>query len=67
MEALGEHAFVRKGNKRFPIHKLRGSAFPAEMVEEQSNAAFEQIVATELPTRLMIEVNAVLAGRAPAG
>jgi hypothetical protein len=65
--SLGGHVFVRKGKERFPIHKLFGPAIPAEMVKAESKAAFERTVATELPARLVIEVNAILAGRAPGG
>lgn len=65
--ALGGHVFVRKGKGRYPIHKLWGPAIPAEMVKAESKAAFERTVATELPARLSLEINAILAGRAPGG
>jgi hypothetical protein len=64
--ALGGHVFIRKGKGRGPIHKLFGPAIPAEMVKEQSKAAFETTVATELPARLAVEIDAILAGRAPS-
>ena len=63
--SLGGHVFVRKGKGRFPIHKLFGPAIPAEMVKEQSKAAFELTVASELPARLAVEIDAILDGRAP--
>jgi hypothetical protein len=65
--SLGGHVFIRKGKGRFPIHKLWGPAIPAEMVKAESRAAFERTVATELPARLALEINAILAGRAPSG
>jgi len=65
--SLGGHVFIRKGKGHGPIHKLWGPALPAEMVKAESKAAFERTVATELPARLMVEVNAILGGRAPGG
>jgi hypothetical protein len=65
--SLGGHVFIRTGKGRSPIHKLWGPAIPAEMVKAESKAAFERTVATELPARLILEVNAILAGRAPGG
>jgi hypothetical protein len=65
--SLGGHVFIRKGKGHGPIHKLFGPAIPAEMVKAESKAAFERTVSTELPARLALEVNAILAGRAPGG
>jgi hypothetical protein len=62
--SLGGHVFERTTSKRFPIRKLWGPAIPAEMVKDQTKAAFESTVANELPTRLDHEIGAILEGRA---
>lgn len=64
--SLGGHVFERTGSGRYPIRKLWGPAIPAEMVKDQSKAAFERTVAAELPARIDYEINAILAGNAPA-
>jgi hypothetical protein len=63
--SLGGHVFERKGAARYPIRKLWGPAIPAEMVKDQSRAAFEQTVEAELPARLTHEVDAILGGAVP--
>jgi hypothetical protein len=47
--SLDGHVFARTTGKRFPIRKLWGRPVPAEMVKDQTKAAFESVVATELP------------------
>jgi hypothetical protein len=52
----------------FPWQPLAcAQGIPTEMVKIESRAAFKQTVSTELPARLAIEANAILAGRAPGG
>jgi Prophage minor tail protein Z (GPZ) len=63
--SLGGHVFERTSSKRFPIRKLWGPAVPAELVKDQTKAAFEGVVAAELPARLDYEIGALLKGRAP--
>lgn len=62
VSSLGGHVFERKGPSRLPIRKLWGPALPKEMVKDQSKAAFETTVATELPARVVHEVDAILGG-----
>lgn len=61
--SLGGHVFERTTSARFPIRKLWGPAVPAEMVKDQSKAAFESVVDMELPARVGYEVDAILGGR----
>jgi hypothetical protein len=63
--SLGGHVFERTGSARHPIRKLWGPAVPAELVKDQSRAAFETLVDAELPARVGVEVDAILGGSVP--
>lgn len=58
--SMGGHVFVRTSRARFPVKKLWGPAVPNELVRNQSKAAFEATVATELPARLAYELGRIL-------
>ena len=66
-EKLGGHVFVRMGRARNPIRKMWGPALPAELVKDETAAAFLATVSTELPLRVAHEIAALLAGHAPRG
>jgi hypothetical protein len=63
--SLGGHVYERTSKARLPIRKLWGPAIPAEMVRDETKAAFEALVGAELPARLEYEISAIFARKAP--
>ncbi|MCF6200008.1 MAG: phage tail protein [Hyphomicrobiaceae bacterium] len=54
--------FQRKGKSRFPIFKLLGPNINKQLVKDESAAAFQRVVATELPLRLEHEIKVITNG-----
>lgn len=60
--SLGGHAFWREGKARLPITRIAGPNVPKEMVKDETAAAFEAIVSTDLPMRVAHEVKRLTGG-----
>lgn len=60
--AMGGHVFKRLSKKRLKIAITYGPAIPVEMVKDASKAAFESVVASQLPIDLNRALGSVLRG-----
>lgn len=55
--------FHRQGKRRFPVKQLWGPAIPREMLRDRSVAAWDAVIATDLPARMAHEWGRLMGGR----
>lgn len=60
--AYGGGVFHRTGRARFPVQQLWGPAIPKEMPKGASLAAWDRVIATELPGRIAHEWARLMGG-----
>jgi len=58
----GGNLYRRRTSKRFPLEALYGPNISKELVKDATAAAFQAIVATELPPRVEHEVRVITSG-----